>query len=326
METSAILAADVCKDRLDLFRIRSGERSKERSFANDEKGIRSLFEWAGPIDVLGMESTGGYERALALAGLERGVTVRVENPRRVRDFARATGRLNKTDRADAKVIAEFLSKVEGRPWFLADASTRELDGLTLHRRALLEERTRLGNRLEHREALPGMALRHIQDRLQMLKKEIQEVEEARRRLVENDSELKRDYEAILKLKGVGETTAMLVLARARNVEDYDSAQSYAAAAGLAPGRRESGKWKGKTRISKQGDAILRAGIYFAGSVASRYDPTLKEFKQRLLARGKNKMQTLIACMRKLLMRIYGILKALRQGKTPYYGDQPNQRP
>ena len=260
---SPTLGVDVCKAHLDACLLRPGGRPEERRFANDAKGIAALLAWGAPSrPVLGMESTGGYERDLALAGVEAGLLVRVENPRRVRDFARATGRLNKTDRADARAIAGFLGKVEGRPWRLAEPTARELEALTSHRAALLEERTRLANRLERRGSMPALVARHLETRLCALDDELRETEAERLRLARADGRLARDLDALTRLPGVGETTALLVLARAGNVEDYPTAQAYAAAAGLAPCRRESGAWRGRSRISKQGDAALRNCVGF----------------------------------------------------------------
>lgn len=323
METpSPTLGVDVCKASLDACLLLPGGRMEERRFANDAKGIAALLAWGEGASVVGMESTGGYERDLALAATLAGRLVRVENPRRVRDFARATGRLNKTDRADARTIAGFLGRVEGRPWRLADETTRELEALTAHRAALLEERTRVQNRLGRRASLPALVARHLETRLCALDDEVREAEAERRRLAQADEGLARDLAALTGLPGVGEATALLVLARAGNVEDYPTAQAYAAAAGLAPCRRESGSWRGRSRISKQGDAALRSGLYMAAVVASRWDPVTRAFRDRLLANGKTRMQALVACMRKLLMRRYGVLKAVRAGKQPFYGERP----
>ena len=322
--SSPVLGVDVCKGFLDACLLHPCGSRKERRFANDAQGIASLLVWGADARVLGMESTGGYEISLARAGAASGLLVRVENPRRVRDFARAGGRLNKTDRADARAVAEYLPRFEGRAWSPPTERARELEGLTAHRAALVEERTRLGNRLEHREELPALVARQLEARLKGLARETEEVERERRRLVEEDEGLRRDRDALLGLKGVGETTALLVLSLAGNVEDYASAQGYAAAAGLAPCRRESGSWRGKTRISKQGGAALRSGLYMAAVVASRHDPLLKAFRDRLRERGKSPMQALVACMRKLLMRCYGVLKAVRNGKEPYYGTKPER--
>lgn len=322
------LGVDVCKFYLDACVLFSDGKKEERRFRNDASGIASLLSWGVSfgVPVLGMESTGGYERNLALAGSSQGIPVRVENPRRIKDFARASGRVNKTDRADARAIAEFLSKMEGRPWRLAASSSRELEGLTQHRASLVAESRRHQNRLEHRETMPDLAVRQTEARLVSLKKDLAEVELERRRLIASDPSLSRDFAALVRLRGVGEEVAALVLARAGNIEDYPNAQSYAASAGVAPCRRESGEWRGKSRISKRGDAALRSGLFLPALCAARYDPVLKEFRARLLANGKTKLQAAVACIRKLLMRIYGILKAVRAGKEPYYGEKPDLTP
>lgn len=248
--------------------------------------------------------------------------MRVENPRRVRGFARATGRLNKTDRADARAVAEFPGKVEGRPWHLADPLPRESEGLTAHRAALLEERTRVSNRLERRGSLPALVVRHLETRLCALDDERREAEAERRRLARADAGLSRELDALAGLTGVGETTALLVPSLAGNVEDYPTAQAHAAGAGLAPRRRESGAWRGRARISKRGDASLRSGLYMAAVSAANHDPLLRAFRERLLAAGRTPMQALVACTRKLLMRMHGVLKAVRAGREPFCGARP----
>lgn len=215
-----------------------------------------------------------------------------------------------------------MTKIPGRSWSPPEAQARELQGLTAHRASLLEERTRLQNRLERKESLPALVRRHLEARLVAVDLEVAEAEAARLALVRADAGLSRDMKALTGLKGVGETSALLVLSLAGNVEDYPTAQAYAAAAGLAPCRKESGSWRGRTRISKQGDAALRSGLFMAALVACRFDPLLKEFRERLIERGKTKMQAVVACMRKLLMRMYGVLKTVRSGGEPFYGERP----
>jgi transposase len=322
METLPLLGVDVCKSFLDACLLRPGARPEERRFANSPAGVAALLAWAGPVSCVGVESTGGWERPLALAAFGAGLPVRLENPRRVRDFARASGRLNKTDRADARALAEFLARVPGRPWSPPSPLRAELCGLAAHRRALLEERTRLSNRLAAPLGLPALARRQVEERLSRLAEEVAQVEAERRRLVASDPALAREKEALVRMAGVGEATAMLALAHAGDLDAYPSAQSYAASAGLAPCRRESGAWRGRSRISRQGSAELRSGLYMAAVVAARWDPLMRGFRERLLAAGKSPKQAVVACMRKLLMRIYGVLRAVREGREPYYGEKP----
>jgi len=315
---------DISKDWIDVL-VLSDAECHHRRFRNDARGILELLRWVlsfGEIVWFGMESTGGYELDLAVSALDAGLQVCVANPRRIREFARSMGYLNKTDRADAKAIAEFMKRVGGTVWRLSDPHIRELTLLHRHRSFLIGQLGRTRNRLEHAKTLPELVLTQLQEEARTYHQRIAEVEDACRMLVEANESLRLDDQALQKISGVGPATATLILAEAGDVEDYPDAISYAASSGLHPVRRESGKWKGRTSISKCGNSRLRAGLFLAASVASRHNPVLKAFRERLLQRGKTKMQVLIACMRKLLMICYGVLKAVRNGKTPYYGPRP----
>lgn len=318
------VGVDVSKDALDACGI-SEEGKREARFDNNAQGIARLLAWAkalGKVAALGMEATGGYEFDLAGEALEAKLPTSVENPRRVKDFARAMGYLNKTDRADARAIAEFLRRIGPSPWRLADPHVRELAELTRHRSFLQGERNRIQNRLGHRKRLPELVVSQLEARLKTLDQEVDELDKARLGLVQKQEALHRDLEALVGIPGVGQTTALLVLAEAGDVENFPDAQSYASQSGLAPCRRESGKSQGRSQISKAGSRHLRGGLFLAGSVAARYHPEVMELRARLLAKGKTKMQALIACMRKLLMICYGVLKKVRNGEKPYYGKRP----
>ena len=314
------VGSDISKLWIDVCG-RSEHGCQSRRFSNDATGIQKLLDWVvslGEVVAFGMESTGGYELDLALAGLEAGLPVSVESSRRIRDFARAMGYLNKTDRADARAIADFLRRVGASPWRLSDPAMRELSQLTRHRAFLTGQLGRVTNRLEHAKSLPQRVLGQLQVQREQLQAQLVEIEEARRQAVASSEELTRDVQTLTGIVGVGETTALLVLSEAGDVEQFASAAAYAAHAGLNPVRRESGAWRGRTSISKRGSTLLRSGLFLAASVASRYNPVLKAFRQRLLDAGKTKMQALVACMRKLLMLCYGVLRAARAGKQPYY--------
>jgi transposase len=314
------IGCDISKSWIDACALGDG-RLCELRVSNDASGIRKLLKWAlgfGEIDALGMESTGGYELDLAVTALGAGIRVSVENPRRIRDFARAMGYLNKTDRADARAIAEYLERIGASPWRLSDPLLRELSLLTRHRVFLLGQLGRAQNRLEHASSLPDCVVKQLREQESQLQKQLEQIDEARRNLVAASESLAKEKEALTRIVGIGETTAMLVLAEAGDVESFANAGAYAAYAGLNPVRRESGSWRGRTTISKVGSALLRSGLFLAASVASRHNPILKAFRERLIERGKTKMQALVACMRKLLMICYGVLKAVRSGKQPFY--------
>lgn len=315
------IGIDVSKSHLDVCALSESKAPLAERFANHASGISLLLAWAkalGEVEAFGMEATGGYELALARAAYESELPVSVTNPRRIRDFARALNFLNKTDRADARAIAEYLRRVGASLWRPKSPEATELIGLSRRRGELVTQLTQLRNQLSSPRPLPDIVARQYREAVDQIQVWIDEIEEAQRSLMESRDGFQRQRDALIPLKGLGVVTATLILSETGPVSDYPSAKAFAAAAGLHPLRRESGSWKGKSGIAKTGNKRLRSGIFLAASVASRYDPRLKAFKERLLKAGKTKMQALIACMRKLLMICYGILKAVEQGKTPYY--------
>lgn len=315
------IGIDVSKAHLDVCALAVDKSQVNKQFVNDPAGIAALIVWAnglGQIAAFGMESTGGYELALAKAAFAAGLPVSVSNPRRVRDLARALNSLNKTDRADARVIAFYLQKVGAALWRPKSPLAAELTALSRRRGELVTEINRLFNQINSPRTLPKVVEEQYRTSLAQAKVWIEAIDEAQRQLIEQNDELRDQRSALVNIKGIGIVTASLILSEAGPVSDYESAKAYAAAAGLHPLRRESGAWRGKSSITKTGNKRLRSGIFLAASVAARYDPRLKAFKERLLKAGKTKMQALIACMRKLLMICYGILKAIEKGKTPFY--------
>jgi transposase len=319
------IGVDVSKRQLDACALRDDKRV-EKHFANSAKGISNLLAWAvglGQVRVIGMESTGGYELDLAIASFAAGFVTSVENPRKIKNFAGAKNCLNKTDRADARIIAEFLKVMGFSTWRLADPLIREISLLTRHRATLIAECNRMGNRLEHRAHLPELVVRQLEETLAKAQANLKEVEKARLDLVKQSPTMMAEMKALTKISGISTVTALLILSEAGDVDQFMYASSYAAFSGMSPCRRESGNWRGRTGISKCGNPRIRGGLTMPGMAAIRFNPVIKAFRDRLLANGKTKMQALIACMRKLLMICFGVLKALRNGKTPYYGFKEN---
>jgi transposase len=314
---------DVCLRSLDVSALSGPGEVRNHQFANNAKGIKSLLKFLRSLEEVswvGMESTGGYEYEAACAIAEGGLRLCVENPRRIRDFARALHILNKTDKVDARAIALYLQKMEPRAWNLTQAHIRELSMLTRHRQSLLDESTRISNRLSHQARLPQLAVNQLQERLRHIQKDIDEVDRERQRIVSEHPDLQRDVEALCRQAGIGMTTAILLVAEAGDIENYPDAESYAASSGLSPCRVESGLYRGKTRISRFGNEHLRKGLYLPASRAARCDARFIHLRERLLARGLTKQQALVACMRKLLLLSYGILKRVRSGQQPFYNN------
>ncbi|TAU30189.1 IS110 family transposase [Rhizobium ruizarguesonis] len=298
-----VVGIDVSKERLDVAIL-----PQEEVFAvgNDHAGIDELAERLKGIgvDAIALEATGGFEM-LAVAGLSAaGLTVLVVNPAQVRAYAHAIGRRAKTDPIDAAVIAAFVlaTKPEIRP--LRDAETQALSELVARRRQIVQMTVAEENRL--RMALAKQAQKSIKRLLTALRRELESLD------ADLDSHIRKSpvwrvREALLtSVPGVGATTARTLLAELPELGSLDRRQ-IASLAGLAPWTRQSGKWKGKSFIGG-GRGKVRAVLFMAALVASRYNPDLKAFRDRLVAAGKPKIVATVATMRKLLTILNAIIR------------------
>jgi len=288
------VGVDVSKATLDV----AIEPTREHwQVTNDERGIQQLVERLGQLgpERIVLEATGGYELAvLAALGCAELPAVAV-NPRQVRDFAKATGRLAKTDALDAQLLAQFAAVVKPALRPLPDAATRELAGLLARRRQLVEMRTAESNRLN----LAVEPVRpEIREHLRWLDKRIGQLDhDLHDRL--RASPLWREKEDLLRtIPGVGPVLSTTLLAEVPELGRVNHRQ-LAALVGVAPFNCDSGKWKGTRRIWG-GRAAVRAVLYMATHAAVRHNPLVRALYQRLLAAGKRKNVALVACMRKLL--------------------------
>jgi transposase len=278
--------------------------------ANDETGIQQLVERLGQLrpERIVLEATGGYELpVLAALGCAELPAVAV-NPRQVRDFAKAIGRLAKTDALDAQVLAQFAAVVKPALRPLPDAATRELGGLLARRRQLIEMRTAEANRL----SLAVEQVRpEIREHLCWLDKRIAQLDrDLHDRL--RGSPLWRAQEDLLRsIPGVGPVLTLTLLADVPELGNV-SHRHLAALVGVAPFNCESGKWKGTRRIWG-GRAAVRAVLYMATCAAVRHNPVVRAVYERLIAAGKRKKVALVACMRKLLT----ICNAVITQRTPW---------
>ncbi|MGO8116357.1 IS110 family transposase [Rhizobium leguminosarum] len=305
-----VVGIDVSKERLDVAILPQGEVF---AVGNDHAGIDELVERLKGIgvDAIALEATGGFEM-LAVAGLSSaGLTVLVVNPAQVRAYAHAIGRKAKTDPIDAAVIAAFVlaTKPEIRP--LRDAETQALSELVARRRQIVQMVVAEENRL--RMALAKQAQKSIKRLLKALRRELESLD------ADLDSHIRKSpvwrvREALLtSVPGVGATTARTLLAELPELGSLDRRQ-IASLAGLAPWTRQSGKWKGKSFIGG-GRGKVRAVLFMAALVASRYNPDLKAFRDRLVAAGKPKIVAIVATMRKLLTILNAIIRDGRPWQT-----------
>jgi len=299
---------DIAKASLELAI--SGD-ARTHTFANTEDGLQRLLrELAGkPVALVVVEATGGYEQSCALALAGEGLPVSVVNPRQARDFARATGRLAKTDRLDARALAEFAALLHAQghvPRALATEQQRELSALVVRRRQLVAmlvaERQRLS--VAHARARPS-----IKAVIALLERQLAEIDDQTGgHLREHHAELGRLLQTV---KGVGPTTAATLIAELPELGTLNRKQ-IAALVGVAPLNRDSGTLRGQRHIFG-GRATVRRVLYVAALVATRFNPAIRACYQRLLAVGKPKKLALVACMRKLLI----VLNAVARSRTPW---------
>jgi transposase len=299
---------DVAKARLDVHVRPAGDAF---TVARDGEGVASLVDRLSTLApaLVVMEATGGFETVVAAALAAAGLPLVVINPRQIRDFARATGRLAKTDALDAAVIALFAEQTRPEPRPLADEQTRLLGELVARRRQLIEMMTAERNRRIHlsRRSLVKALERH----LAMLQKDLSEIEQEIDTTVRGTPIWREREELMTSVPGVGPNLARTILADVPEIGTLDRKQ-IAALIGVAPFNRDSGVFKGK-RTTWGGRGKVRAALYMAALVASRHNPTLRKFYQRLLLSGKAKKLALTAVMRKLLT----ILNAMIRDKSPW---------
>jgi transposase len=304
---------DVSKLTLDACLLAPDGKSRAKAFANDPAGHAALAAWAdrhaagAPVHFC-MEATGPYSEAPAAALADAGRLVSVANPNRVKAHARAAGQGNKTDPADARAIAEFARDRTPPPWQPPTPEVRELQGLVRRRDDLRGMAAREKARLDS-PALTAAARASVERTVAFLVAEADRVQARADALIAASEGLKADRDLLASIPGVGSQTASTVLAELPPVGRLPSAQSAAAYAGLAPREFRSGtSVRKRTRLSKAGNARLRKALYLPTLTAVRFNPLLGAFYERLVAAGKPKMRAVGACMRKLIMICYGVLK------------------
>jgi transposase len=300
--TALYVGIDVAKAQLDIAVRPSGE---QWTAPNDEVGITTLVARVQALrpTLVVLEATGGREVPVAVALATAGLAVAVVNPRQVRDFARAIGQLAKTDALDAQLLAHFAEGVRPTPRPLPDAQAQELSALLTRRRQLVAMRTAERQRLD--TALPAVR-RHIQRHLAWLDQELADVDRHLHDAVQASPLWRAQEDLLRSVPGIGPTTALTLLVEVPELGQLDR-KAIAALVGVAPLNCESGTLRGR-RLVWGGRARVRAVLYMATLVATRHNPTIRAFYQRLCAAGKPKKVALTACMHKLLLILNAILR------------------
>jgi transposase len=297
---------DVAKAELVVSVLPAMERF---TVANDERGVRTLVERLRAIgpQLIVLEATGGYELLSVAALAAAALPVVVVNPRQVRDFAKATGQLAKTDRIDADILARFADVVRPAVRVIADAEAQELDALLARRRQLLEmlqaERNRLGQVFGKGKRLVRKSLKaHIT----FLERDLRMTDSDLGEMVRKTPTWRERDELLQSVPGVGPVLSRTLLADLPELGRL-SRRKIAKLVGVAPLSRDSGTMHGR-RFVQGGRASVRAVLYMAALVATRRNTIIQEFYQRLVAAGKPKKLALVACMRKLLTILNTIVR------------------
>lgn len=304
------IGIDVAKDRLDIANRPAGEAF---ALPRDESGLEQLIARLSKIapQLVVLEATGGFETIVASALVAAGFKVAVVNPRQIRDFARATGRLEKTDKLDAAAIAHFAEAIRPEPRPLPDDDSQRLAGLMTRRRQIIEMLTAERNRRS--ATRDRRVVKRIDRHIAFLKAELEAVDTDLDGAIRSSPAWRENEELLTSVPGIGKTVARTLIAELPELGHVDR-RAVAKLGGVAPLCHDTGKTRGQRRIGG-GRASVRCALYMAALVASRHNPALKALYQRLLRAGKAKKLALTALMRKLLV----ILNAILRDRHPWKG-------
>jgi transposase len=311
---STVVGVDVSKDRLDVH-VLDGAGGNAFAVSRDGKGIAELAERLGPLGcrVVALEATGGFE-TVVVAGLSAaGLPVVVVNPAQVRSFARALGQRAKTDAIDAAVIARFAEATRPQVRALPDAETQLLADLVARRRQIVDM---LRSEHQRERRAPARIAKSIKRLIKALEKELAQVDGDIDGAVRGSPAWLAQEALLASVPGIGKTIARTLLAELPELGRLDRRQ-IAALAGLAPYTRQSGRWRGKSQIGG-GRSSVRSALFMGAMVAARHNPTLKAFRDKLVANGKPKLVAIVATARKLLT----ILNAILKTQTPWQPQMP----
>ena len=303
MKVDSVIGIDVSKNMLDVA---DCPQTFWRKTTNDQAGHTQLLAELPDPDkcLIVLESTGRYEKLLVIALVNAGYAVSVVNPRQVRDFAKALGILAKTDRIDARVIARFGDQVRPRTLAVTHEKQDELSELVTRRRQLVGLQTSEKNRTQNvMSEIVNWSLRKLVD---SLAGDIKAIDAEINRLVKSDDEWNGRAELLQSAPGVGEVTAMTLIAEVPELGQLNR-QKISALVGVAPFNRDSGQYRGRRSIFG-GRRAVRSVLYMAALSARRHNPVIRAFAQRLEAQGKLPKVVLVACMRKLLIILNTMVK------------------
>jgi transposase len=308
MPTEVFIGVDVCKPRLDLMILPTGEILE---FENSANGIKQFVKHVKKLKptLITCEYTGGLEQPLLIACTDANLPIAVINPKQARDFARAMGKHAKTDAIDAVMLAEFAARMRPNVTVPSSEHVRALEAITARRRQLLEMLTMERNRLGSTRDVDARA--SIETVIAFLEQQVGDLDGQILELVRADSELKAVDVLLRSVPGVGRIVSATLLSSLPEL-GFAATSRLSALVGVAPMNHDSGSHRG-LRFIRGGRGDVRAMLFMAVQSAVRFNPALKVVYERLVAAGKAKKVALVACMRKLL----GILNAVVRDRIPW---------
>jgi transposase len=321
----AVLGIDISKATFDVVLLHR-EQERHAQFDNDVKGFAALSEWLARHDAeqvhACLEATGRYGDELALYLYQAGHTVSIENPARIKKYAESQLVRNKTDKADAAIIADFCRTQPVHVWEPPEPAYQELQALVRHLQALKAMQQQEKNRLA--AGIPSKTVRAtIEQHIAFLEGQIAALTKQIDNFIDQNPLLRKQKDLLVSIPGIGDTTAARLLAEIQDVNRFESASQLAAYTGLTPSRRESGSSvRGRASLSKKGRASFRKMLYFPAINARSHNPIVQPFCQRLEERGKCGMVIICAAMRKLVHIIYGVLKHQQPFDPNYLAQAP----
>jgi transposase len=308
----AWLGIDVSKLKLDVSLLREN-RQRAKTFQNTPDGWQDLVAWLTALGIeqvhVCLEATGRYGEGVALALHRAGHVVSIANPAQIKDFTRSTLTRNKSDAVDAKAIREFCRLSRPASWTPPSQAEQALRDLVRTRDGLIAAKVEWSNRRQD-GALCAMADEAMVRIIEMLEEERRAIEAAIAETIAGDTELAQQYGLLLSVPGVGRTLATVVLTELPTPSAFKTVKQVAAYAGLTPSDYRSGSSvKHSSRISRIGNATLRAALYMPALTAMRFNPLVKSLVDRLRMQARLEgKQIVVAAMRKLLCLCYGVLK------------------
>ncbi len=310
------LGIDVSKHKLDVALLRMG-KTRSKVVSNTAEGYAQLEAWlraqgaTAEATHVCLESTGSYGEGISFHLSDAGWYVSVVNPAQVTGFAQGELQRNKTDRNDAALLARFCERMRPGRWVAPSIEWRQLRAKVDRLESLKAMRQQESNRLEaQRAGHDGGLISDIEEHIDWLSEKIAALEDDINNHIDGHPHLKADAELMKSVPGIGNLTTMKLLSYLGDLRRFDSAKALAAYIGVTPRRRESGSSiKGRSSITRAGNAAVRHALYMPGLVALRYNPVMKSFGERLAAGGLAPKAVVGAAMRKLVHILYAVIKS-----------------